>query len=61
MSIASDLLESIKLTECKNYGKTFTSEDGKVSGKIKDFKDGKYTIETDNGTSEVPETGGSVA
>lgn len=61
MSIAGDLLETIKVSECKNYGKTYTSEDGKVKGKVKDFKDGTYTIETDSGTVEVPETGGSVA
>lgn len=61
MSVASDLLEKINsVTECKNYGKTATSADGKVSGKIKDLKDGKYIVATDDGDQEVPEDGAKV-
>lgn len=61
MSVASDLLEKINsVTECKNYGKTATSADSKVSGKIKDLKDGKYIVSTDDGDQEVPEDGAKV-
>lgn len=55
-TIADKLLESInELSECKDYGKTVESKDGKT-GKVVDYKDGKYTIECEDGkTCEVPE------